>query len=60
MLIRLDQIMRGWVAHFRHALCKTTLKPFDHFMWRWITSWCMALHRWNWTDLRRCLVNAWS
>ncbi|GEL16583.1 group II intron reverse transcriptase/maturase [Pseudonocardia asaccharolytica DSM 44247 = NBRC 16224] len=53
VLVRLNQIMRGWVAYFRHAVCKTTLKALDHFVWRRVSSWWMVLHRWNWTDLRR-------
>ncbi len=52
MLIRLDQIMGGWVAYLRHMACKTTLKPLDHFMRRRITSWCIVPHHCNWTDLR--------
>ena len=53
VLIRINQILRGWVAYFRHAVCKTTLKALDHFVWRRVTSWRMVLHRWTWTDLRR-------
>ncbi|WP_084526025.1 group II intron maturase-specific domain-containing protein [Nocardia vaccinii] len=52
VLIRLDQIMGGWVAYLRHMACKTTLKPLDHFMRRRITSWCIVPHHCNWTDLR--------
>jgi len=50
---RINQILRGWVAYFRHAVCKTTLKTLDHFVWRRVSSWWMVLHRWTWTGLRR-------
>jgi RNA-directed DNA polymerase len=53
VLIRINQILRGWVHYFKHAVCKTTLKALDHFTWRRVTSWWMVLHRWRWTDLRR-------
>ena len=53
VLIRINQILRGWVAYFRHAVCKTTLKTLDHFVWRRVSSWWMVLHRWTWTGLRR-------
>jgi hypothetical protein len=26
VLIRINQITRGWVNYFKHAVCKTTLK----------------------------------
>ncbi|MFF5219460.1 group II intron maturase-specific domain-containing protein [Micromonospora sp. NPDC000442] len=57
VLIRLNQIMRGWVNYFKHAVCKTTLKALDHFVWRRVTSWWMTLHRWRWKDLRRHLTD---
>jgi RNA-directed DNA polymerase len=53
VLIRIDQILRGWVHYFKHAVCTTTLKALDHFVWRRVSSWWMVLHRWRWTDLRR-------
>jgi len=53
VLIRINQILRGWVAYFRHAVCKTTLKTLDHFVWRRVSSWWTVLHRWTWTGLRR-------
>ncbi|WP_372407672.1 group II intron reverse transcriptase/maturase [Streptomyces luteireticuli] len=53
VLIRLNQIMRGWVSYFKHAVCKTTLKALDHFVWRRVASWWRVLHRWRWKDLRR-------
>ncbi|MEU8868263.1 group II intron reverse transcriptase/maturase [Streptomyces umbrinus] len=53
VLRRINQILRGWVNYFKHAVCKSTLKSLDHFVWRRVTSWWMVLHRWRWKDVRR-------
>ena len=33
VLIRLNQIMRGWANYFKHAACKRTLSHLSHFVW---------------------------
>jgi len=33
VLIRLNQIIRGWANYFRHAACKRTLSHLSHFVW---------------------------
>ncbi|MFQ6853500.1 group II intron maturase-specific domain-containing protein [Streptomyces sp. 35M1] len=53
VLRRINQILRGRVNYFKHAVCKTTLKVLDNFVWRRVTSWWMVLHRWRWRDVRR-------
>ena len=53
MLIRLNQIMRGWANYFKHAVCKHTLGNLAHFAWWRVIRWLRTLHRWRWTDLRR-------
>jgi RNA-directed DNA polymerase len=55
-LIRLNQIMRGWAAYFRHAVCKHTLDALDKFIWHRVIRWQMKLHRWTWKDVRRHLT----
>jgi Group II intron, maturase-specific domain len=33
VLIRLNQIMRGWANYFKHAVCKHTMDALEHFVW---------------------------
>jgi RNA-directed DNA polymerase len=56
VLIRLNQIMRGWANYFKHAVCKHTLNSLDNFVWHRVISWWMRLHRWKWRDVRRQLI----
>ncbi|WP_371672298.1 group II intron reverse transcriptase/maturase [Streptomyces sp. NBC_00289] len=57
VLIRLNQIMRGWANYFKHAVCKATLSSLASFTWHRVISWWMALHRWKWKDVRRRLTD---
>lgn len=56
VLIRLNQIMRGWANYFKHALCKHTLNTLATFVWNRVIRWWMKLRRWRWKDVRRHLV----
>ena len=42
MLIRLNQIMRGWSNYFRHAVCKHTFGTLAHFVWWRVVRWLDA------------------
>ena len=53
VLIRINQILRGWANYFRHAACKRTLSRLFHFVWWRVIRWLRALHRWRWKDVRR-------
>lgn len=53
VLIRLNQITRGWVGYFRHAVCKHTLGQLENFIWHRVIHWWMHLHRWKWKDVHR-------
>lgn len=53
VLIRLNQIMRGWANYFKHAACKRTLSRLSHFVWWRVIRWLRRLHRWRWKDVRR-------
>jgi RNA-directed DNA polymerase len=57
VLIRLNQIMRGWANYFKHAVCKNTLRSLENFVWRRVIRWWTALHRWKWKDVRRRLTD---
>ena len=39
VLIRLNQIMRGWATYFRHAVCKHTLESLENVVWRRVVRW---------------------
>jgi len=53
VLIRLNQIMRGWANYFKHAVAKHTLHTLSHFVWWRVVRWLRSLHRWKWKDVRR-------
>ncbi|MFI2373451.1 group II intron reverse transcriptase/maturase [Streptomyces sp. NPDC018833] len=53
VLIRINQITRGWVNYFRHAVCKRALRALDYFVWRRVSALLIARHRWKWKDVRR-------
>ena len=56
VLIRLNQIMRGWANYFKHAVCKHTLGNLANFAWWRVVSWLRTLHRWSWKDVRRAFT----
>jgi RNA-directed DNA polymerase len=56
VLIRFNQIMRGWSHNFKHAVCKHTMKALDNFVWRRVVLWWKKLRRWSWKDVRRHLA----
>ncbi|WP_200901120.1 group II intron maturase-specific domain-containing protein [Nostocoides japonicum] len=53
VLIRLNQIMRGWSNYFKHAVAKHTFHALSHFVWWRVVRWLRTLHRWKWKDVRR-------
>jgi RNA-directed DNA polymerase len=57
VLIRLNQIMRGWANYFKHAVCKHTLGSLERFVWHRVIGWWMHLRRWRWKDVRRQLAS---
>jgi RNA-directed DNA polymerase len=58
ILTRINQILRGWVNYFRHAVCKHTLNHLQHFVnWR-VIRWLKKLHRWRWQQIRRRFTTA--
>ncbi|MFE6904788.1 group II intron reverse transcriptase/maturase [Streptomyces sp. NPDC057717] len=57
VLIRLNQITRGWANYFKHAVAKVTLKTLQRYVWHRVISWWIVLHRWRWKDVRRLLTD---
>ncbi len=53
VLVRLNQIMRGWANYFKHAVAKHTFHSLAHFVWWRVVRWLRTLHRWKWKDVRR-------
>ena len=56
VLIRLNQIMRGWASYFRHAVCKHTLGKLANFAWWRVIRWLRTLRRWRWKDVRKAFT----
>lgn len=55
-LTRINQILRGWVNYFRHAVCSHTLDHLRHFAnWR-VIRWLRKRHRWHWGQFRRRFI----
>ena len=43
VLIRLNQIMRGWSNYFRHAVVKHTMSVLENFVWHRVIRWFRKL-----------------
>jgi RNA-directed DNA polymerase len=56
VLIRLNQITRGWANYFRHAVAKHTFATLAQFTWWRVVSMVRTRHRWTWRDVRRWLT----
>ncbi len=57
VLIRINQITRGWVNYFKHAVAKHTFSHLRQFVWWRIVQMMRTRHRWKWKDVRRWLVD---
>jgi RNA-directed DNA polymerase len=53
VLIRLNQIMRGWANYFKHAVAKHTFSKLAYFAWWRVIRMLRTRHRWRWKDVRR-------
>jgi RNA-directed DNA polymerase len=56
-LIRINQILRGWSAYFRHAVATHTFKHLHQVIWWRMVRWLKTRHRWRWTAIRRHLTD---
>jgi len=57
VLVRINQILRGWSNYFRHAVCKHTMGRLAHFVWHRVARWLRTRHRWSGRTLRRHFLN---
>ena len=53
VLIRINQITRGWSAYFRHAVAKSQFSTLASFIWWRLVRMLRTRHRWRWKDVRR-------
>ena len=56
VLIRLNQIMRGWSNYFKHAVAKAVFRKLENFVWHRVIRWLKTLRHWSWKDVRRWLA----
>jgi RNA-directed DNA polymerase len=57
VLIRINQIMRGWTNYFKHAVAQRTFSHLQAFTWWRIVHMMRTRHRWRWKDVRRWLTD---
>ena len=57
VLIRINQITRGWANYFKHAIAKRTFSHLQHHTWWRIVRMMRTRHRWRWKDVRRWLTD---
>jgi RNA-directed DNA polymerase len=54
LLGRLNPVLRGWCAYFRHGVSKATFGYLDAFTWHRVTQWLLKRHkRITWAELYR-------
>ena len=60
LLHRLNPVLRGWTAYFRHGVSKATFSYLRAFVWRRVVCWLRHKHRRaNWKQLRRRALPGW-
>jgi len=57
VLVRINQISRGWVNYFKHAVAKHTFSHLRQFTWWRIVQMMRTRRRWKWRDVRRWLTD---
>ena len=59
LLDRLNPVLRGWTAYFRHGVSQATFDYLGSFVWRRVICWLRRKHRCAWKDLRRRYFPEW-
>jgi RNA-directed DNA polymerase len=57
LLIRINQISRGWTNYFKHAIAQRTFSKLHRHTWWRIVRMMRTRHRWTWKDVRRWLTD---
>jgi RNA-directed DNA polymerase len=57
VLIRINQISRGWTNYFKHAVAQRTFSHLQAFTWWRIVQMMRTRHRWRWKDIRSWLTD---
>jgi RNA-directed DNA polymerase len=57
LLIRINQITRGWSNYFKHAIATRVFEHLHRFTWWRIVRMMRTRHRWRWKDVRRWLTD---
>jgi RNA-directed DNA polymerase len=57
VLTRINQVSRGWVNYFKHAVAKHTFSHLRQFTWWRIVQMMQTRRRWKWKDVRRWLTD---
>ena len=57
VLIRINQITRGWANYFKHAIARRVFSKLQHHTWWRIVRMMQTRHRWKWTDVRGWLTD---
>jgi RNA-directed DNA polymerase len=57
LLIRINQITRGWSNYFKHAIAQRAFEHLHRFTWWRIARMMRTRHRWRWKDIRRWLTD---
>ena len=61
LLRRLNPVLRGWCAYFRHGVSKRTFEYLDHFAFWRIVGWLRKRHhKLNWGTLHRRFLPGWE
>jgi RNA-directed DNA polymerase len=59
LLGRLNPVLRGWCAYFRHGVSKATFGYLDSFVWHRVTQWLLKRHKQiTWAELYRRFLTA--
>jgi RNA-directed DNA polymerase len=60
LLYRLNPVLRGWTAYFRHGVSKRTFNYLRAFVWRRVVCWLRHKSaRATWKQLRRRYLSGW-